>query len=275
MLSEVTPVSMRTELVFLPYDRDSEFDKETVRRLYVALSEPGRGSLFENLDLQSDPPTLSTRFDRGRRICEVSEDTVAIEEEGGESRLEDFIEVVKTVLSCLEDIQEDSSGFPLPLVAQKTSISGLATPHASGSSVRLLVGNTTRVFTKGNPFGRVPMFFGIRFTFPPKSVIDQATEEPVIGQEESGYSTESLDDDMVFVTFQTHEDANQVVIEVDARRHIGGRNIESLSEEAAPQIKAVQCFMENEAIAFLNQFDHAQAGEESGGENQSEGGKND
>jgi hypothetical protein len=168
MLAEPRAIFYQTELRLAPIE-ELGIRKERVRDLYNKMFEPS-GCRYENLDLQADIPTLSTRKEKGQSICQVGQFLIRIEENWPEGHVDHFIEVVRTVISNL-----GSSPLP-PVIGQRCNISCITQPNSSNSIV-LLGGKIARVLDAIDPFERPPTFFGIRFRFVPKEFYEDDEQE--------------------------------------------------------------------------------------------------
>jgi len=93
MVSGVRALLFQTELELPPIE-ELKIGKEQVRKLYTKMHEPG-GYCYENLDMQSTSPTLSTRRTNGYSECQVGPDTIRITEDRPEFDIDEFVCVVK------------------------------------------------------------------------------------------------------------------------------------------------------------------------------------
>src|SRR5208283_940870 len=123
----------------------------------------------------------------------------------------------------------------------------VAKPQKSNHSVNLLAGKVTNVLNAIDPFKRPPMFFGLRFRFPPVQVV----------QHEEG-AEDDLEDkpDFIAVRFETYaKDINQVWIEVNAMNVFPNVIDVTDVEKIRANIQSAYSFLTNECIDFLDQFD--------------------
>ncbi len=72
MLSGLTSIHFSTQLEYPPFEA-FRIQKGQVRKLYNALSDQATGFNYENLELQGDKPTLSTKKESGLLSrCQIS-----------------------------------------------------------------------------------------------------------------------------------------------------------------------------------------------------------
>jgi len=161
MLSEPQSIFFQTELRWPPVE-EWTIGKSVVRALYNKMFEPG-GYKYDNLDLQSEKPTLSRRSETGQSICQFGLDSITLEE-SHDCHIDTFVEVVQTVLGGL-----GAQEIP-PFFLQRVKIQCLAQPANCDDAVQLLAGRAARVYENIGPFDRPPSFFGLRFRFPPALV---------------------------------------------------------------------------------------------------------
>src|SRR6266849_2139809 len=103
MFSSPRPILFLTELEFPPIKELSIPSRVAARVLYNKMFEPG-GYQYENLELQGPNPILSTRRgEEGKSICQIGSYSVKIQELQPEMPVDEFVNVVKTVLSCLAE----------------------------------------------------------------------------------------------------------------------------------------------------------------------------
>ncbi len=268
MLSDPTTIFFSTELQVPPVEV-LKFSKAQIRGLYNKLSEPG-GYAYENLDLQDDIPTLSTRRPDGESLCRIGDYKIVIEEENPEVTADGFIEIVQTVLAAL------GGEFP-PVVVHRVKIECLSRPTNSDGSIELLAGKLSDVLGAERPFGRYPSFFGVRFRFSPRNPIgpDNQTDDDSdddspkalppaegdrIDQEaaaasEPGEGASVCDDAFVTLRYETYsKDTKQVWMEVSAEYVHPLRNTDSI-ESVAANIRDTYKFLTERAKSFLEQFD--------------------
>lgn len=242
MLSEVRPLSFETELVFIPAD-EVQFDRRTVLDLFTNLSEFGT---YENLQLQSSPPEMSTKRDVGESICRIGKHRLALIEKRPEFSVDRFEQKVEDVVSSLAEVSKNCP----PVIMQRCKISGTAQPNNCEHSIELLAGRISGVMEKIEPFGRPPAYFGIRFRFPPARMFDKDDDgEP---DEESAIDF----DDYVTLRFETYaRDVSQVWMEVETMNMFEEVADPKASELFAQNIKRTYGFLSEQAVQFLNQFD--------------------
>jgi hypothetical protein len=101
MLAGGRTIFLNTELL-LPPVPDLRIKKEQVRELYGKLHDPGHGAPYENIDLQAETPTLSTRRENGQSVCRIGEDKILIQEDRPEVHVDEFVGMVQTVLKTLD-----------------------------------------------------------------------------------------------------------------------------------------------------------------------------
>lgn len=260
MLGGLRSILFETTLRWPPLE-GFHVNKEAIRRLYNKMFEPG-GYRYENLDLQAECPTLSTRHADGHSVCKFGADFITIEEKKSHITVGGFLEVVDTVLRGL-----DPNEVP-PFFIQQCKVQCLAQPANSENSLMLLAARVANVYTAVDPFERPPLFFGVRFRFPPV-VIEQEKVKP-IGEKEDGSGLESGQSEVVpeegeakevprkvmegFVTvrFETYaEDISQVWMEVTAAYPQTER---LLTPRIAANISDTYQFLEK-SKRFLDQFD--------------------
>jgi len=157
MLAGLQSILLQKDLKWPPVE-EWTVSRTVVRGLYNKMFEPG-GYRYDNLNLQSEKPTLSGRSESGQSICQFGPDSITLEE--NHCHLEKFVQVVETVLGGL-----DEQDIP-PFFLQRVKIQCLAQPTNCQDAVQLLAGRAARVYENIGPFERPPSFFGIRFRFPP------------------------------------------------------------------------------------------------------------
>jgi hypothetical protein len=136
--------------------------KDAARFLYNKMFEPG-GYRYENVDLQSQQPALSTRRgEEGRSICQVGRHAIRLEELHPEMPLDEFVNVVNTVLGALKDHWR-------AFFVQRCKVQCLAQPNVTRNPLGILASRIGNISDKIAPFGRPPAFFGVRFRFQPWS----------------------------------------------------------------------------------------------------------
>jgi hypothetical protein len=277
MLSEPRAIFFHTELQIPPVE-DLKIKKEQVRRLYVDLCKPGSHS-YENLDLQAETPTLSTRRPDGESICRWGGHRLVIEEKNPEVDVDGFVDIVNTVL------QATGVDFAQLVFLHRVRIECLAQPGGSRDSIDLLAGKVANVLGAEEPFERYPSFFGVRFRFHPKSMLaddDDDEDEEAEADEEADSSSASAaatndlpsgveserssaeedpavatDEAFITLRFETHgRDVTQVWMEVSAE-YLGQR----VAPAVGTNIRETYTFLTEKAKKFLDQFDVPREGE--------------
>lgn len=252
MLSEPRAIFFQTELVWLPPQvSDYRLDKAAVRSLYNTLFEADfNDHCYENLDLQAQKPTLSSEREGKRSICRFSENSITIEEQRPNFTVEEFWEIVKTVVGAFKKVVEGDGSEPSfpPFFCQRCRINCLTQPHEVDNSLTLLAERLSCVKNAISPFERPPSFFGVRFRFP-----------PVVVKTETG-ETKARHGDFATVRFETYsDDPSQIWMEILA-------NYVPLAEESArttldsmelfrTNIMNAYHFLTERCKAFLDQFD--------------------
>ena len=137
--------------------------------------EPG-GYPYENIDVQSQQPTLSTRRgEEGRSVCQVGRHMIRVEELHPEMPVDEFVTVVKTITTALKDHWR-------VFFIQRCKVQCLSQPNVLPSPLGILANRIGSVGDKIVPFGRPPAFFGVRFRFQPWSP-DEEDDPDAEGQE--------------------------------------------------------------------------------------------
>jgi hypothetical protein len=155
MLGELRTVFFSLELQSPPIP-EMRISNSKIRELYNKLHEPG-GYAYENLQLQGDIPALSTKRDDGKSQCQIGSDKIRIEEENPAFGIDEFVNVVETVLKALGD---DAP----PSFMQRCTIRCLAQPNNVPDSRKLLAGEVANVMDAIGPFGRPHKgFLTVRF----------------------------------------------------------------------------------------------------------------
>jgi hypothetical protein len=251
MLSEPRTIYVQTELRWLPIEGFG-ISKDGIRAIYNRLHERKQHS-YENLDLQADTPTLSTRHEKGFSQCQIGSDGITIEEKRTEFTIDEFIAIVKAVLDALGD------ECP-PLFAQLCKIQCLTQPHERGDSLSLLAGEVANVISCIDPFERPPSFFGVRFRFMPEFLLEDAEENEEV---EEGEPAPSLPGDaelelregseaFVNVRFETFAE-DMSLIWMEATASFAPQPIDA--SKVAKNILEVYEFLAVKCKAFLDQFD--------------------
>lgn len=153
--------------------------KDAAKLLYNKMHEAG-GYPYENLELQGTTPTLSTRRgDDGKSTCQIGRHIVRLEELHPEMPVDEFVNVVKTVLRALKD-------HCPPFFLQRCKVHCLSQPNVTPNPLGILASRIGNVGDKVDPFGRPPTFFGVRFRFQPWSSTDQDNDEEDVENGDSG-----------------------------------------------------------------------------------------
>ena len=270
MLSGLRTVFFQNTLRWPPLEGYS-VSKDAIRRLYNKMFEP-EGYRYENLDLQSDVPSLSSRREGGGlSVCRFGTSSLTIEEKKPTLTVDGYIEAVTTVLSALSEEEVP------PIFLQECRMQCLAQPSNAQSPLVLLASRVARVYDHIEPFGRPPAFFGVRFRFPPVILLDREEashntgEEPSDAQERSLEAPSSIEPahgdasegrrvekrGFVTVRFETHaEDTSQLWMEVTAA-YLETDPVLSLrdTERIANNIRETHTFLAQRCKQFLDQFD--------------------
>lgn len=255
MLSGITSIHFHTDLL-LPPIPEFAIKESQITGLYNKLREPPHRP-YQNLELQADPPTLSTRHGNGRSCCQIGADKIRIEEDGAGTVVDcdEFIETVEAVLKSL-------GPNPGPFFGQRCVIRCTAQPNRSPDSLHLLAGKLGNVLTTIDPFGRPPSFFGVRFRFQPHDgqghADDAEAGEPPPRKKRNKRKAEAIEHKgFLTVRFETYsQDMKKVWMEVDGQyleEIIQAQNIAEVSEN----IRRTYRFITENSKAFLDQFDKA------------------
>lgn len=254
MLSDHRSIFFQTELRFLPIE-ELGFDKTFVRSLYAKLAEPG-GYAYDDLSMQDGRPSMSTRrvtqAGVGMSTCKIGPHSILIEEGLPTIGVDEFIEVVQTVMQAVGETSQNAPG----MFSQKCTIQCVSKPQGSEHSILLLAGRVSNVLDKIEPFGRPPAFFGMRFRFPPYHKADSGESDLEADEDDGDEAGESDRHDFVSVRFETwSKDVEQVFMEITAvnffREEIG---IDE-SGDIVQNIRDAYSFLTEKCVAFLNQFD--------------------
>jgi hypothetical protein len=215
--------------------------------------------LYENLQLQGDIPALSTKRDDGKSQCQIGSDKIRIEEENPAFGIDEFVNVVETVLKALGD---DAP----PSFMQRCTIRCLAQPNNVPDSRKLLAGEVANVMDAIGPFGRPPSFFGVRFRFSPhfeveNSLPEQEGNDPAAfpvqeseAEKEAEGTVKEVHKGFLTVRFETYsKDPKQVWIEV-AASYPGVFHVGDL-EEITANVRETYNFLVENCKGFLDQFD--------------------
>jgi hypothetical protein len=254
MLSEVRPIFLETELSFPPFDPFQITNKE-IRKLYQDHFEPGKHG-YQNLNLQGKARVLSTLHEdspsKAESRCEITDQSILIQEKSPSMPVDEFAGVVKTVLVTLGEARP-------PIFFQKCKIQCLSEPQNVETALHLLGGRVAKVIDKVDPFERYPSYFGVRFRFLPLKIVQS---DAVEGEEsEDGLEPESAewDNEQGFVTvrFETYDkNAKQIWMEIESRfpcdPPIG---TEDGLQKIEGNILTTFDFLSEKCRKFLDQFD--------------------
>jgi hypothetical protein len=176
MFSSPRPILFSTELECPHVKELAIASKEAARFLYHKMLEPG-GYSYENIDVQSQQPMLSTRRgEEGRSVCQVDRHTLRLEELHPEMPVDEFVAVVKSVLTALKDHWR-------VFFIQRCKVQCLSQPNVFPNPLGILASRIGNVSDKILPFGRPPAFFGVRFRFQPWSPNEE--EDPETQEQEA------------------------------------------------------------------------------------------
>ena len=282
MHQELVSIFFQTELLF-PSLPGFRLGKDQIRKLYNKMFEAGQHS-YENLELQGERPTLSTKRENGRSICQFGDSYIRIEEDQTGYNDDDFAGIVETVLRGMGD------DFPALVFLQRCTIRCLFKPKHM-DSIRLLAEKVANVYSTFPPLGRIPTYFGVRFGFLPMYIhleepnADESADEshpdaaggmelalPARSDESPGDDAadqmieaameEPLACDNAYMTlrFETYEkDPGLVLMEAAAEfRAFTDRNVFARDniDTLAANIRETYRFLETRCPKFLAQFDH-------------------
>ncbi len=260
MLTGISTIYLSVELAY-PDHPNFAIKKEQVRELYAKLNAPG-GYAYENLDLQAEIPTLSTRREGGgQSLCQIGKGKIRIVEDKPTFGVDDFVDIVKTVLAGLPP----SIG---PLFSQRCRIRCTAQPANCTDSIDLLAGKLANALTTITPFGRPPSFFGVRFRFAPATQMqpqppkEQGTEvaspeeaKTPRGKKKPKKKQEVHHRGFYTLRFETFgDDIKKVWIETDS---VFIEDVIETSDHGAVShnIRETHAFATENAKKFLDQFD--------------------
>jgi hypothetical protein len=276
MLGGMRSILLQTTLKWPPFQGYS-VKKEAVRRLYNKMFTP-QGFRYENLELQSETPTLSTRHGSGHSICRFGQDFLTIEEKASENTaIEPFVEIVRTVLSGLE--RDDVPLFFLQQCKQQS----LAQPANARTPLELLAKRMSRVYEAVEPFERPPSHFGLRFQFEPVMIVADEDRSPAniadahLHEEVAGNELTTNDstpdgagiracDGFITVRFETYEkDLSQVWMEATASYLQTEQPLRHTElDRITSNILSTYTFLTDKCKRFLDQFDVNQVEETDG-----------
>lgn len=261
MLSEPRAILFETQLEWWPPEKQGRFrvTDDLVRGLYNKLFEVEYDEFcYKNVDLQSNEPSLSSKYDGGRvSRCQFSQNSISIEEAKAGIELSAFAQGVRAVLGAFSAVCTDSGAGVPPILMQRCRIHCLSQPNEAGTSLDLLTTRVADVLGKIGPFERPPLFFGVRFRFPPVE-IEAEGEEP------------TNHNNFCVVRFETYsEDLSQVWMEV-AASHFFETAVDMSEAEGLDQIEArlreSYYFLTDKCKAFLDQFDVSSDDKQTGGD---------
>jgi hypothetical protein len=255
MLGDPRALFYETELL-LPPIAELKISKETVRNLYNKMFEVG-GYQYENLELQGNTPTLSTRRgEDGLSKCQFESHSVTIEEKNPDfGSIDEFVNIVSTVLKGVE--------LSAPVFMQRCKIQCVFQAHGSENAIELLAGKVANVWDKIGPFERPPALFGVKFRFPPGSDDEEQEKEEETSESEEVTAKVATNREPIeyrgFVTLRIEtygKDAKQVWMEVSASYPASEPlSIPGDLEVIGNNIKDTYCFLTEKARKFLDQFD--------------------
>jgi len=264
MLSGLRTIFLETTLRWPPLEGYT-IKKEAIRGLFNKVFDPG-GYRYENLELQADATTLSTKYSSGgQSVCRFGPDSLTIQEKTSpNTSLEGFVEAVMTVLGGLNQDEVP------PFFVQQCKVECLAQPSNVENSLVLLAARAACVYDSIEPFARPPSHFGIRFRFQPTAVVETGTIEhhdsENIADQPSEAKTENQDKSLervrqiegfVAVRFETYaKDVSQVWMEVTASYPAADRPyLLSDTTKMANNIRETHQFLVDRSKRFLDQFD--------------------
>jgi hypothetical protein len=115
---------------------------------------------------------LVTRRSGGKEsVCRFTVDSITIQEKKTELTVGHFQENVKTLLQGMKE-----SDVP-PIFMQQCTIRCLAQPANSENALVLLADRLARVYGGVGPFGRPPSLFGVKFSFDPAVLEENADQD--------------------------------------------------------------------------------------------------
>lgn len=247
MLSEPRAIFFQTILEWPPVELyEFRIGKDVIRQFFNKLFEHEFiEHHYENLNLQAQKPTLSTRNVNRESICQFGDRSITIEERRPDFAVDGFTTVVKEVLRGLKAVADEIPDYAVPpFFVQRCRVNCLSQAMASGSSLELLAARVANVMEAIKPFERPPSFFGVRFRFPPVVLEAEGAQ---------GAAFENF----ASVRFETYsEDPSQVWMEVAATHplmHVGATLNEP--ERVIANIVESYEFLTLRCKAFLDQFD--------------------
>lgn len=258
MVSGIRALLFQTELELPPVER-LYIGKEQVRSLYNKMFQPG-GYKYENLDLQAERPTLSTRKVSGLSECQLGPDKVRITEELPQFDIEEFIGVVGTVLKGLDQCP--------PFMIQRCRMECLGQPNNSKNSIELLAEKVANLRDAADLFERPPSYFGMRFRFHPRSFIEveETSDQAGLPQEEAKASVENegstppareamADEAFVTLRFETWEDDVSSIWMEAAAMFLATEGPHQDLRQIGENIRQVYKFLTRKGKCFLDNFD--------------------
>jgi len=250
-------IFFQTELKWPPLE-EYAVSEDVVRGLFNKMFEPG-GHKYDNLQLQSDKPTLYKKARGGQSLCQFGSDSITIEESHEECYLREFLNTVETVLG---GINEDD--IP-PFFLQRVKIQCLCQTSICEDAVELLAGRVSRAYDAIQPFERPPAFFGVRFRFPPVHLVtpressgepDEAEDEDDI---EQAIAEGRIEEKAGFVTLRLEsyaQDPSQVWMEVaEMYPHFDSPMALADIQKITSNIQKSYDFLTQNSRSFLDQFD--------------------
>lgn len=261
MLSEPRAIFFQTVLEWPPVELcEFRIGKDVIRQFFNKLFEHEFvDHHYENLDLQAQKPTLSTRNVNRESICQFGDRSITIEERRPDFAVEGFTTVVKEVLRGLKAVADEIDDYVVPpFFVQRCRVNCLSQPMASGSSLKLLAARVANVMEVINPFERPPSFFGVRFRFSPV----------ILETEDAEDAEDAAFESFASVRFETYsEDPSQVWMEVAATHplmHVSA-TLNETEHVIANMVESYE-FLTLRCKAFLDQFDtpDKQASQEAG-----------
>jgi hypothetical protein len=249
MSSGLRTLSFGTDL-HLPPTPEFKIKPAQVHSLFNKMHEPG-GYPYESLEKQIDRYLLTTKREGGKSVCQLGPDMIRIEEEKPEMPLNDFDNVVQTVIKALPGVG--------PFFLQRCRAECLVQVQSEADSRVLLAGKIANVLDRINPFERPPSYFGVRFRFEPQFADDNDKDEddendnPIM--KPSTDQGELIHTGFMQARFETYsKDKTQVWIEVTATYpevFIPETDLEKIVQN----IKQTYDFLSVKCKAFIDQFD--------------------
>ena len=247
MLSEPQAILFETQLGWPPAEIVAfRPTKDFVRGLYNALHETEFNEfVYQNLELQG-LSLYSKHEEGGVSRIKFNDGHIAITEENSGTTVEDFVRRVRTVSTALAQVSAKYELGSVPLFTQRCKINCLSQPNEV-SPLDLLASRMSVVKEEIEPFGRPPAFFGVRFRFPPVTIVED--DEETIAEELEDYCV---------VRFETYsDDQSKVWMEVASSRLF--KSAVDFSDDGQQIVEAgIRCaykFLSENCKNFLDQFD--------------------